>query len=167
MQENNKIFPFFALPAKDKTNRLQCTGTSFFFLYRSEAPFQQTPVNKCSAQTGNLMPTLQMEESTCKCLSQMGNTTHSYPPLIHAALPPVPLWTHDMCHTVQRPDLQSPSSFMPQMKAGAEMVSILLKEKLALSLGYCQHACCLLLFFLWLLWTVEPFFSSSSNCLKS
>ncbi|KGL96182.1 Protein SFI1, partial [Charadrius vociferus] len=93
---------------------------------RSEAPFQQTSVNECSAQTGNLMPTLQMEESTCKCLSQMGNTTHSYPPLIHAALPPLPLWTRDMHHTVQRPELWSPSSFTPQMKAGAEMKSALL-----------------------------------------
>ncbi|KAM6377613.1 protein SFI1 homolog isoform 2-T2 [Pluvialis apricaria] len=88
---------------------------------RSEGPFQQTSVNKCSVQTGNLMPTLQMEESTCKCLSQVGNTTHSYPPPIHAALPPVTLWTRDVRCAVQRPELRSPSSFMPQMKAGAEM----------------------------------------------
>ncbi|KAM6119980.1 protein SFI1 homolog [Phoenicopterus ruber ruber] len=88
---------------------------------RSEAPFQQTSVNKCSAQTGNLMLTPQMEESTCKCLSQMGNTTHSHPSLIHAALPSVPLWTRDVHRTVQRPELWSPSSFVPQVQAGAEM----------------------------------------------
>ncbi|XP_075574799.1 protein SFI1 homolog [Pelecanus crispus] len=88
---------------------------------RSEAPFQQTSVNKCSAQTGNLKLTPQMEESTCKCLSQMGNTTHSYPSLTHAALPSVPLWTQDVHHAVQRPELWSPSSFMHQTKAGAEM----------------------------------------------
>ncbi|KFQ88014.1 Protein SFI1, partial [Phoenicopterus ruber ruber] len=99
---------------------------------RSEAPFQQTSVNKCSAQTGNLMLTPQMEESTCKCLSQMGNTTHSHPSLIHAALPSVPLWTRDVHRTVQRPELWSPSSFVPQVQAGAEMVSVLLKEKLVM-----------------------------------
>ncbi|XP_010084272.1 PREDICTED: protein SFI1 homolog [Pterocles gutturalis] len=87
---------------------------------RSEAPFQQTSVNKCSAQTGNLMVIPQVEESTCKCPSQMGNTTHLYPSLIHGALPSVPLWTRDVCHAVQRPELGSPS-FMPQVKAGAEM----------------------------------------------
>lgn len=142
------LFFFFALTAKYKTNRLQCIGNSSFFLYRSEAPFQQTSVNKCFVQTGNLMLIPQMEESTCKHLSQMGNTTHSYPSLTHAALRSVPLWTHDVCRAVQRPELWSPSSLMPQMKAGAEMVSVLLKEKLVGLLGYCQHACCLLLFFL-------------------
>ncbi|XP_010282996.1 PREDICTED: protein SFI1 homolog [Phaethon lepturus] len=95
----------------------ELTGSPFT---RSEAPFQQTSANKCSAQTGNLMLPPQMEESTCKCLSQMGNTTHSYASLIHAAFPSVPLRTHDVHHAVQRPDLWSPSSFMPQMKAGAE-----------------------------------------------
>ncbi|XP_010573299.1 PREDICTED: protein SFI1 homolog isoform X4 [Haliaeetus leucocephalus] len=88
---------------------------------RSEAPFQQTSVKKRSARTGNLMLTPQMEESTCKCISQMGNTSHSYPSLIHAALPSVPLWTNDVHRAVQRPELWSPSSFMSQMKAGAEM----------------------------------------------
>ncbi|XP_074700216.1 protein SFI1 homolog isoform X4 [Strix aluco] len=78
---------------------------------RSEAPFQQPAVNKCSAQTGNLMLTPQMEESACKCLSQMGNTTHFYPPLTRAAVPSVPLWTQDVCCAVQR----------PEVKAGAEM----------------------------------------------
>uniref|UniRef100_A0A8C0EPQ6 SFI1 centrin binding protein n=1 Tax=Bubo bubo TaxID=30461 RepID=A0A8C0EPQ6_BUBBB len=87
----------------------------------SEAPFQQPAVNKCSAQTGNLMRTPQMEESACKCLSQMGNTTHFYPPLSRAAVPSVPLWTQDVCCAVQRPELRSPSAFMPQVKAGAEM----------------------------------------------
>ncbi|XP_074743325.1 protein SFI1 homolog isoform X7 [Strix uralensis] len=88
---------------------------------RSEAPFQQPAVNKCSAQTGNLMLTPQMEESACKCLSQLGNTTHFYPPLTRAAVPSVPLWTQDVCCAVQRPELRSPSAFMPQVKAGAEM----------------------------------------------
>uniref|UniRef100_A0A8C8ACE8 SFI1 centrin binding protein n=1 Tax=Otus sunia TaxID=257818 RepID=A0A8C8ACE8_9STRI len=89
---------------------------------RSETPFQQPAVNKCSAQTGNLMLTPQMEESACKCLSQMGNTTPSYPPLTRAAVPSVPLWTQDVCcAAVQRPELHSPSAFMPQVKAGAEM----------------------------------------------
>ncbi|XP_054699715.1 protein SFI1 homolog isoform X1 [Grus americana] len=104
---------------RDKTNRLQCTGTSSF-LHRSEAPFQQTSVNKCSSQTGNLMPTPQMEESTFKHSSQMGNITHSYPSLICAPLPSIPLWTQDVRHAVQRPELWSPS-FVPQIKAGAEM----------------------------------------------
>ncbi|KAM6052387.1 protein SFI1 homolog isoform 2-T4 [Chlamydotis macqueenii] len=88
---------------------------------RLEAPVQQTPVNKCSAQSGNLMLMSQMEESTCKCVSQMGDTTHSYPPLTHAALPPVRLWTRDVRCAVEGPELWSPSSFMPHMKAGAEM----------------------------------------------
>ncbi|XP_032857375.2 protein SFI1 homolog isoform X2 [Tyto alba] len=87
----------------------------------SEAPFQQPSVKKCSAQTGNLMLTSQMEESTCKCLSRVGNTTYSCPSLTHAALPSVPLWTHDVRCVVQRPELGSSSSFMPQVKAGAEM----------------------------------------------
>ncbi|KFP54179.1 Protein SFI1, partial [Cathartes aura] len=93
---------------------------------RPEAPFQQTSVNKCSAQTGNLMLTPQVEESTCKRLSQMGNTARSCPSLIHAALPSVPLWTNDVHCAVQRPELWSPSSFMPQKKAGAEIKSALL-----------------------------------------
>lgn len=111
--------------------------------YRPEAPFQQTSVNKCPGQTGNLMQTPEVEESTHKRLSQMGNTTRSYPSLVHA----LPLWTNDVHCATQRPELRSPSSFMPQMKAGAEMVSILLKEKLVCLLGYAQHACCLLLGF--------------------
>lgn len=117
--------------------------TSFSFFYRPEAPFQQTPVNRCPGQTGTLMQTPEVEESTSKCLSQVGNTTRSYPSLVHA----VPLWTHDVHCATQRPELRSPSSFMPQMKAGAEMVSVLLKEKLVCLLGYCQHACCLVLGF--------------------
>ncbi|KAM6340098.1 protein SFI1 homolog isoform 3-T6 [Alca torda] len=88
---------------------------------RSEAPFQQTSASESSVQTGNSMPTLQMEESACKCLSQVGNTTHSYPPLVRAALPAGPLWTRDVCHAVQRPELQSSPSFTPQMKVGAKM----------------------------------------------
>ncbi|XP_054075450.1 protein SFI1 homolog isoform X8 [Rissa tridactyla] len=88
---------------------------------RSEAPFQQTSVNESSVQTGNSMPTFQMEESACKCLSQVGNTTHSYPSLIRAALPAGPLWTRDVHHTVQRPELRSSPSFTPHMKVGAEM----------------------------------------------
>ncbi|XP_068268446.1 protein SFI1 homolog isoform X2 [Nyctibius grandis] len=89
---------------------------------RSEAPFQQTFVNKSSAQTGNLMLTPQMEESTCKRLSsQTSNTPRSYPSVIHAALPSVPLRTNGVHRAVQRPELWSPSSFVPQMKAGAEM----------------------------------------------
>ncbi|KAM9281581.1 protein SFI1 homolog isoform 2-T2 [Morus bassanus] len=87
---------------------------------RSEAPCQQTAVNKCSAQTGNLMLTPQMEESTCMCLSQMGNTTRSCPSLTHAALPSVPLGTRHVHHALQRPELWSLSSFTPQMKLGAE-----------------------------------------------
>ncbi|KFP33720.1 Protein SFI1, partial [Colius striatus] len=102
---------------------LQSIRTSSFFLYRSEAPFQQISVNKCSAQTGNFMPTPQMEGSTCKCLSQMGNTAYSCPPLTHAALLSVPLWTCDVHRAVQRPELWS--SFKPQMKAGAEMSTLL------------------------------------------
>ncbi|XP_009706871.1 PREDICTED: protein SFI1 homolog [Cariama cristata] len=88
---------------------------------RSGAPFQQTPVNKYSAQTGNLMLMPQMEESTCNWLSQMGNTTRSCPSLMHAALPSVPLWTDAAHRAVQRLELRPPSSFMPQVKAGAEM----------------------------------------------
>ncbi|KAF4789976.1 SFI1 centrin binding protein [Turdus rufiventris] len=37
----------------------------------SEVPLQLTSVNKCPAQTGNLMLTPHVEERTCKCLSQM------------------------------------------------------------------------------------------------
>ncbi|KAM9527055.1 protein SFI1 homolog isoform 3-T6 [Guaruba guarouba] len=82
-----------------------------------EAPFQQTSVNECPWQTGNLMQTPEVEESTRKCLSQMGSTTRSYPSLVHA----LPLWTNDVHCATQRPKLRPPSSFMPQMKAGAEM----------------------------------------------
>ena len=144
MQGNNKILPF-CTDCKGQDQQV-AIGTSSF-LYRPEAPFQQTSVNKCSAQTGNLMLTPQVEESTCKRLSQMGNTARSCPSLIHAALPSVPLWTNDVHCAVQRPELWSPSSFMPQKKAGAEIVSALLKEKLVCLLGCCQHACCLLLVF--------------------
>ncbi|XP_026715915.1 protein SFI1 homolog isoform X2 [Athene cunicularia] len=88
---------------------------------RSEVPFQQPAVNRCSAQTGNLMLTPQMEGSACKCLSQMGNATHFCPPPTRAAVPSVPLWTQDVCCAAQRPELCSPSAFMSQVKAGAEM----------------------------------------------
>ncbi|XP_010140267.1 PREDICTED: protein SFI1 homolog [Buceros rhinoceros silvestris] len=88
---------------------------------RSEAAFQQTSVNKCSAQSENFMPTPQMERSTCKCASQMGNTMQSCPSPTRAALLSVPLWTDDVRPVVQRPELWSPSSFVPQMRAGAEM----------------------------------------------
>ncbi|XP_031984380.1 protein SFI1 homolog isoform X5 [Corvus moneduloides] len=81
---------------------------------RSEVPYQQTCVNKCSAQTGNLMLTPHMEESTCKCLS------HPHPSLTCAALPSLPLWTQDMHCAGQGPELWSPASFMSQMKAGSE-----------------------------------------------
>lgn len=113
---------------------------------RSGTPFQQTDGNKCSSQTGNLMPTTEMEESTSKWLSQVGSTTHSNSSLTHTALPSVPLWTRDVHRAVQKPELRSPSFFMPQEKAGSEMVSILLKEKLVCLLGSCQPTCCLLLF---------------------
>lgn len=101
MQGNNKV-----------------TSSSFF--YSPEAPFQQTSVNRCPGQTGNLMQTPEVEESTWKCLSQMGNTTRSHPSLVRA----LPLWTNDVHCATQRPELRSPSSFMPQMKAGAEVVSV-------------------------------------------
>ncbi|XP_035412651.1 protein SFI1 homolog [Cygnus atratus] len=93
-------------------------GTPFL---RSGTPFQQTDGNKCSSQTGNLMPTTEMEESTCKWLSQMGSTTHSNSSLTHTALPSVPLWTRDVHRAVQKPELRSPSFFVPQEKAGSEM----------------------------------------------
>ncbi|XP_055561163.1 protein SFI1 homolog isoform X1 [Falco cherrug] len=90
-------------------------------LMRSEAPFQQTPANRCAAQTGDLVAAPRMEESTCKCLSQMSNTAHSCPSLIRAAPLSVPLWTHNTHHTAERPEPWSPSAFVPQMKAGAGM----------------------------------------------
>ncbi|KAI1232936.1 Protein SFI1, partial [Lamprotornis superbus] len=93
----------------------------------SEVPFQLTSVNKCPAQTGNLMLTPHVEESTCKCLSQMGNAAHPHPSLTCA---PLPLWTQDMHRTGQGPELWSPASFMSQMKAGSEEVSEMLKEQL-------------------------------------
>lgn len=148
--------PFFALTAKDKTNRLQCKATLSFFLYRSEVPFQQTSVNKCSAQTGNLMLTPHLEESTCKCLSQMGNAAHPRPSLTCAALPSLPPWTQDMHCAGEGPELWSPASFMSQMKAGSERVSVLLKEQLVCVLGCCQQACCLLLCFLVVLLNCPP-----------
>ncbi|XP_064889268.1 protein SFI1 homolog isoform X8 [Columba livia] len=86
---------------------------------RSEVPFQQTSVNKCSAHTGNLVPVPQREESTCKCLPQTGNATHPYPSLIRAALPSVP--PRNVHRAVQRPELRSPLSFMSQMEVGVEM----------------------------------------------
>lgn len=145
MQGNDRSLPFFALTAKEKTNRLLCIVTLFFFLYRSEVPFQQTSVNKCPAQTGNLMLTPHMEESTCKCPSQMGNAAHPHPSLTCASLPP---WTQDMHRAGHRPELWSPASFMSQMKAVSEEVSVLLKEQLVCVLGCCQQPCCLLLCFL-------------------
>ncbi|TRZ21002.1 hypothetical protein HGM15179_006183 [Zosterops borbonicus] len=83
----------------------------------SEVPFQQTSVNKCPAQTGNLMLTPHMEENTCKCLSQMGNAAHPHPSLPCASLPP---WTQDMHRAGHGPELWSPASFMSQMKAVSE-----------------------------------------------
>lgn len=97
-------------------------------------PFQPTDVNKCS-QNGNLMLTMEMEEDTCKRLSQLGSTTHCYSPLTHSALPSVPSRTSDVHCAVQKPELWSPSSFMPQVKAGAEMVSVLLKGKTSVLTG--------------------------------
>ncbi|XP_027552614.1 protein SFI1 homolog isoform X2 [Neopelma chrysocephalum] len=89
---------------------------------RSEVPFQQTSVNKCSAQTGNLLQTPHLEESTCKCLSQTGSAAHSRPvPFLPRAAPSSPpLWTADVPRAGQGPELWSPASFMPQMKAGSE-----------------------------------------------
>ncbi|XP_066056082.1 protein SFI1 homolog isoform X2 [Chamaea fasciata] len=84
---------------------------------RSEGPFQQTSVNKCPAQTGNLMLTPHMEESACKCLSQMGTAAHPHPSLTCASLPP---WTQGVHRAGQGPELWSPASFMSQMKAGSE-----------------------------------------------
>lgn len=133
----------FALTAKDKTNRLQCIVTLFFFLYRSEVPLQLTSVNKCPAQTGNLMLTPHVEERTCKCLSQMGNASHPHPSLTCASLP---LWTQDMHRAGQEPELWSPASFMSQLKAGSEQVGEMLKEQLVCVLGCCQQGHCLLLF---------------------
>ncbi|XP_025930921.1 protein SFI1 homolog isoform X2 [Apteryx rowi] len=95
-------------------------GTPFT---RSETPFQQTVVNKCSAQVGRLMLSTQMEESTCDQLSRVGSTTRACPSPVRAALPSVPVWTDDVHHAVQicpRPELRPPSSFMPRMKAEAE-----------------------------------------------
>ncbi|XP_064378308.1 protein SFI1 homolog isoform X3 [Dromaius novaehollandiae] len=94
-------------------------GTPFT---RPETPFQQTVVNKCSAQAGHLMLSTQMEESTCNQLSQVGSATHAYPSLVRAAPSPVPVWTDDVQHALQicpRPELWPPSSFMPRMKAEA------------------------------------------------
>ncbi|XP_050836601.1 protein SFI1 homolog isoform X5 [Serinus canaria] len=84
---------------------------------RSEVPFQQTSVNKCPAQPGNLMLTPHLEESTCKCLSQVDNAAHPHPSLTCASLP---LWTQDMHRAGQGPELWSPASFMSHMKAGPE-----------------------------------------------
>lgn len=132
MQGDDKSLPFFALTAKDKTNSLQCTVTLSFFLHRSEVPFQQTSVNKCPVQTGNLTLTPHVEESTCKCLSQMGNAAHPHPSLTCASLP---AWTQGMPHAGQGPELWSPASFTSQMKAGSEEVSVLLKEQSVWVLG--------------------------------
>ncbi|XP_021268867.1 protein SFI1 homolog isoform X2 [Numida meleagris] len=93
-------------------------GTPFS---RSEMPVQPTDVNKRSSRTGNLMLAMEMEENTCKWLSQLGSTTHCYSSLTHAALPSVPSRTSDVRRAVQKPELWSPSFFMPQVKAGAEM----------------------------------------------
>lgn len=145
MQGNDRSLPFFALTSKDKTSRLQCTVTLSFFLCRSEVPFQQTSVNKCPAQTGNLMLMPHMEESTCKCLSQMDSAAHPHPSLTCASLPP---WTQDMHRAGQGPELWSPASFMSHLRAGSEEVSVLLKEQLVCVLGCCQQAHCSLLCFL-------------------
>uniref|UniRef100_U3JY94 SFI1 centrin binding protein n=1 Tax=Ficedula albicollis TaxID=59894 RepID=U3JY94_FICAL len=83
----------------------------------SEVPFELTSVNKCPAQTGNLMLTPHVEESTCKCLSQMGSAAHSHLFFTCASLP---LWTQDMHRARQGPELWSPASFMSQMKADSE-----------------------------------------------
>ncbi|KAL9833914.1 protein SFI1 homolog isoform 3-T4 [Geothlypis trichas] len=84
---------------------------------RSEVPFQQTSVNKCPAQTGNLMLTPHMEESTCQCLSQMDSAAHPHPSLTCASLPS---WTQDMLRAGQGPELWSPASFMSHLRAGSE-----------------------------------------------
>ncbi|XP_050174087.1 protein SFI1 homolog isoform X3 [Myiozetetes cayanensis] len=87
---------------------------------RSEVPFQQTPVIKCSVQTGTLLQTPHLEGSTCKCLSQKGSAAHSRPALPRAALPSLPLWVPGVPRAGQGPELCSPASFMPQMTAGSE-----------------------------------------------
>ncbi|XP_062446424.1 protein SFI1 homolog isoform X2 [Rhea pennata] len=110
--------PDFLLESLEKEEEL--LGNSFT---RSETSFQQTVVNKCSAQAGPLMLSSQMEGRTCNQLSQVGSTTHAYPSLVCAALPSASMWTGDVHQAVQicpRPELWPPSSFMSQMKAEAE-----------------------------------------------
>ncbi|XP_072207336.1 protein SFI1 homolog isoform X1 [Excalfactoria chinensis] len=88
---------------------------------RSETPFQLTDVNKSSSQNGNLMLTVEMQENTCKWLSQLGSTSHCYSSLTHTPLPSVPSRSSDVHCAGQKPELRTPSYFMPQVKAGAEM----------------------------------------------
>lgn len=102
----------------ESLERKELLGTPFS---RSETPFQPTDVKKCFSQNGNLMLTMEMEENTCKWLSQLGSTTHCYSSPTHTARPYVPSRTSDVHCVVQKPELRSPSSFMPQVKAGAEM----------------------------------------------
>ncbi|KAM7034284.1 protein SFI1 homolog isoform 3-T3 [Acridotheres tristis] len=104
-------------PSKSRHLPLHPAEGGSFLRDLSEVPFQLTSVNKCPAQTGNLMLTPHVEESTCKCLSQMGNAAHPHPSLTCAALP---LWTQDMHRTGQGPELWSPASFMSRIKAGSE-----------------------------------------------
>ncbi|KFV63295.1 Protein SFI1, partial [Dryobates pubescens] len=92
--------------------------TSSLFLYRSETPFQQTSVNRCSAQSGTLMPAPQLKES----LSGRGSATASRPALTPPALGSVLLWTRDVCCAGQSPEPWPPSPLLLQMEAGAEMV---------------------------------------------
>ncbi|XP_042684455.1 protein SFI1 homolog isoform X4 [Centrocercus urophasianus] len=119
----------------ESLERKELLGTPFS---RSEMPFQPTDVNKCSSQNGNLMLTVEMEEDTCKRLSQLGSTTHCYSPLTHNALPSVPSRTSDVHCAVQKPELWFPSSFMPQVKPGAEMKG---GQPVRGQTGACSKAC--------------------------
>ncbi|XP_064024567.1 protein SFI1 homolog isoform X2 [Pogoniulus pusillus] len=83
----------------------------------SEAPFHQTAVSRCSAQSGALVRAAQLEES----LSGTGSATASCPVLLPAAFTPAPLWASDVHWAGPSPQLWSPSPLLPQMKAGAEV----------------------------------------------
>ncbi|XP_068013302.1 protein SFI1 homolog [Melanerpes formicivorus] len=95
----------------------QLTSGGSALSHLSEAPFQQTSVNRCSAQSGALMPAPQLKES----LSGRGSATASHPALTPPALGSVLLWTRDVCRAGQSPEPWPPSPLLLQMKAGAEM----------------------------------------------
>ncbi|XP_069727520.1 protein SFI1 homolog isoform X2 [Phaenicophaeus curvirostris] len=71
-----------------------------------------------TACTGSLTPAPQTEEGTCRCLSPMDSTTHSYPPV-----PSAPPWTHGVhCAQQDSPEKKLQPHLQPRLLSPEDFV---------------------------------------------